>query len=202
MSVRHLLKYVKNLHLGQTAWIVGKGPSLRFLQAAHFGDGPVMAMNEAIMVVQVLGLPNRLYTMQKDGCSHQPCVCKPQGDAPPLVMLKERITLFLQRPGYSELCFPKHENAVYIQPEIDMGLPADAMSIRMCAAIARCMGCSEIVFLCCDSLANGDIRKFDFRSGEIMEDSASVHYLPNNPRLLKDLGTFPFRCTIPEREMA
>jgi hypothetical protein len=202
MSMPRLLKYLRNMYMGQTAWIVGKGPSLLHLQAEHFGDGPVITMNAAIMPVQALGLPNPLYAMQKDGCSHQPCVCKPRGDELPLVRLAESTTLFLQRPGFSEQCFPMHENAIYIQPEIDLNLPEHAMSIRMCAAIARFMGCSEIVFIACDSLANGDIRRVDFWTGEIKEDAASVNYLPNNPRLLKDLGKFPFRCVTPEGEMA
>jgi len=202
MSVRLLLKYVKNMHMGQTAWVVGKGPSLRHLRAEHFGDGPVITMNEAIMSVQALGLPNPLYAMQKDGCAHQPCVCKGRGAEPPLVVLEESTTLFLQRPGYSELCFAMHKNALCVLPEIDLKLPAHAMSIRMCAAIARLMGCSEIIFMCCDSLANGDIRRVDSWTGQIVQDAACENYLPNNPRLINDLGGFPYRFITPERETA
>jgi hypothetical protein len=202
MITRRLLKYFRNLHMGQTAWIVGKGPSLKFLRADHIGDGPVLAINEAILPVQSLGLRNHLYAMQKDGCTHQPCICKPRGEEPPLVVLHDDVTLFLQRPGASTLCFPMHKNAVYVNPEQDLDLPAPAMSIRMCAAIARYMGCTEIVFVACDSLVNGDIRKIDFWTGEVKIDSASAHYLPNNPRLLNDLKGFPYRFLTPEGETA
>lgn len=202
MSARRLFRCVRNIHLGQTAWIVGKGPSLLALRTGDFGDGPVIAMNAAIMKVQALRLPNPLYAMQKDGCAHQPCVCEPQNGKPALVRLEASTTLFLQRPDYSEKCFPMHENAIYMQPETELKLPKPAMSIRMCAAIARFMGCSKIVFLCCDSLVNGDIRRVDARTGNIVQDAASNHYLPNNPRLLKDLGKFPFRCVTPKGALA
>lgn len=195
-----ILKDLRGVHTGETAWIVGKGPSLMNLRAGHFGAGPVIAMNAAIMIVQALGLPNPLYAMQKDGCSHQPCVCRPRGDQPALVILKESTVLFLQRPGFSERCFPMHANVIFVQPEKELQLPTHAMSIRMCAAIARLMGCSKIVFVACDSLANGDIRRVDFWSGGIVQDAGTAHYLPNNPKLVKELGRFPYRCLTPEAQ--
>lgn len=192
---------LRDLHAGETAWIVGKGPSLRNLRADHFGEGPIIAMNEAIVIVQDFELSNPLYAMEKDGCTFQPCICKANGNGKALVSLNESTTLFLQRPGSAADCFPMHQNTIYVHAS-EMGLPADSMSIRMCAFIARLMGCSQIVFVACDSLTNGDVRRVNFWNGEVVKDHGSGHYLPNNPRLLNDLGEFPYRCITPESETA
>ena len=47
---------LRNRHAGQTATVVGKGPSLLTLTPRDFGSGPVIAINHAILEVRKLGL--------------------------------------------------------------------------------------------------------------------------------------------------
>ena len=61
------MKSLKNKHLDQTVWIVGKGPSLQYLKKEDIGEGIVITINHAVLAVEPLGLPNTIYSMQKDG---------------------------------------------------------------------------------------------------------------------------------------
>ncbi len=78
---------LKRKHAGTCAYIIGKGPSLMHLRAQDIGPGPVIVLNEAVAIVQQLGLPNPVYSMQKDGCMTEdpftiprPCgTCAPLG---------------------------------------------------------------------------------------------------------------------------
>lgn len=197
-----MVKQLVGIHPGETAWIVGKGPSLVYLRAEHFGPGPVITINQAILVVQDLGLSNQLYSMQKDGCSDRStCPVCPKERAS-MVYPHQDVTVILQSHcdgmPYSEYCLPDHPRRILIEPTKELGFDrADVMSIRMCAAIARIMGCASIVFVCCDSLANGDTRRLDVLTGEIVQDEGTIHYVHNNPRLLEDIGSFPYSTLTP-----
>ena len=188
---------LRDRHAGETAYIVGCGPSLAHLRAEHFGPGPVIALNDAIMLAQALGLPNALYTLQKDGCfDGRACYCQGEGA---LVRLLESTTLIVQRV-FSEYCFPGHARRLVVDVR-DLGFTrTGTMSIRMAAALARQMGCSKIVFACCDSLVTKDARRFDITSGTAFQTTGSAHYLPNNPRLLRDLGKIPREFLTPQEQ--
>lgn len=62
-----------------TGWIIGKGPSLLNLRDYMIGAGPVVTLNEAILPVRKLHLPNMIYVFQKDGCEPH----GPDGYLPP-----------------------------------------------------------------------------------------------------------------------
>lgn len=186
------------LHLkdafGGTAWIVGKGPSLRHLRREHFGAGPVLAINEAIYVVQALGLSllrNPLYAMNKDGCrQHGEHAC-------PLENPRADVTVILQTPGFSEHCFPTHEKKILIDPVSELGFrEPTVMSVRMCAALARKIGCQHIKFLCFDALTDGDGRIYD--GAQVRSSGSSGHYSAVKPNLFADLGTFPYTFITPK----
>ena len=48
-------------------YIVGRGESLQYLTREYFGEGVVIALNRAIIKVNELNLPNKIYLLQKDG---------------------------------------------------------------------------------------------------------------------------------------
>jgi hypothetical protein len=183
---------------GQTAYIVGCGPSLAFLQAKHFsyGNGPVITLNDAIIVAQKLNLSNPLYAMQKDGCFNRPCFCMGENAT---VRLQAHVTLVVQN-SYSAHCFPQHERRITISAQALGFRHNSVMSIRMAAALAKLIGCAGIIFTCCDSLINGDLRRYNPHTGQVVETLGSVHYKANNPRLMHDLGRFPKKYVLPEPE--
>jgi len=184
------LNALRHKHPGETCWIVGKGPSLRYLRAEHFGQGPVIALSHAIMPVQELGLPNPLYLWEKDG----------RDGFEPIHM---DVTIILQAgEDYSEHRWPEHPRRVIADPEQEMNFLAPEMSIRMAVVMAHVMGCTEIVFVCCDSLISEDYRRLDVMSGKIVEANEGA-YRRIKPILFEDLNAsgIAHRFVLPEAEL-
>jgi len=181
-------------YAGETAWIVGKGPSLAFLRDEHFGAGPVMAINEAVLVVQDLGLSNHLYGMNKDGCRNES-----KGHECPMVSPHSDTALILQTPDFSEYCFPNHPIRFVVNPVDELGFEHPAvMSVRMCIAIAKLMGCEKIILVCCDSLVNGDVRIYDGQQTKF--SSASDDYLAVILLVKKDLQDIAHEYILPRKK--
>lgn len=182
------MERLRGIHAGQTAYIVGKGPSLLHLRAKHFGPGPVLTLNDAIFAVLPLRLDNPTYSLQNDG---------------EVFAVPEHVTLLT--------------NSVYpgsIKPRIEwdavaMGLEGPAeMVVIVAVSVARMMGCARFVVLCCDSLA-GRSRKtctphadgsFTVRMemGDGSGPSATHCYTVNRPRILAALAALPYDLVTPE----
>lgn len=196
---------LRGIHQGEAAWIVGKGPSLGNLRAEHFGEGPVIALNQAIVMVERLSIPNPIYSLQKDGCGyvgkHSHCLQREDVD---WMIRPKHATLILQdTEGYSRDCLQNYEPRVLIDPVRDLGFKhLDTMAVRMGIAIAKRMGCIFIVMMCCGSLVNGNIETFDVWKGAAERTSAGDHYLPARPHVLKDLRGIRHTFFIPESREA
>ena len=136
---------------GGTAWIVGKGPSLAHLRREHFGAGPVIALNQAIAVLEALGLANPVYALQKDGCGltepHEQCALR---DGHDWMLRPEQAVLIVQTtPGYSKFCLSNYEPRLEIDPVRDLGFHyPQTMAVRMGIALARLMGCGRVMMMC------------------------------------------------------
>lgn len=181
-------------YAGETAWIVGKGPSLANLRAEHFGEGPVIAINEAILTVQELGLVNPLWGMNKDGCRNEA-----RGHACTMVQPHQDVTMILQAPGFSEYCFPTHPYRLFVNPVRELGFEQPSvMSIRMCIAIAKLMLCSKIMVVCCDSLVNGDMRIYD--GAKAKTNGASGHYSAVMPLVKQELKDIAHEYVLPRND--
>jgi hypothetical protein len=194
---------LKDRYDGQSAWIVGKGPSLAYLTADHFTDpGPVLTINESILIVQELDIPNPLYSMQKDGCAWLPLAdhCGPVCQVkPPMCYPKEEVTVILQDPGFSERCLPDHELKLWVDPTRELSFlePAE-MSVMMCIRLAMLMGCVIIHFVSCDSLV-GDYRTIDVRTRLAYNTGDSGYYAYVVPRIRAEMEGFPHRIVTPGR---
>jgi hypothetical protein len=103
--------------------------------------GPVIALNHAILTVRQLGLPNPLYSMQKDGCLVPPL--------PPE-------TLILSA-AQSRRCFQDYAPR-YVIDVTTLGMNVRAMSTTFAVALANLMGCSAVRMLACDGYTVGDFR--------------------------------------------
>jgi hypothetical protein len=142
----YCIERLRHKHLGETAWIVGKGPSLANLRAEHIGKGPIIAISEAIIPVENLGLENVTYAMQKD---YDP----PEHD--PIAPPKKAILLTHERevPGRHKDYKPRY---VFDNP-LDFDALWNTPSSLTSVLIAQLFGCSKIVFISFDSCTNGSL---------------------------------------------
>ena len=167
------------------AYIVGKGPSLLELTQADFPpDAYVIALNQAILSVRNLHLPNATFSQQKDGCvgqnRHQMPpprhVCPPTSDmVPPL----SPETVLLSK-AESPTCFYDYPNRVVI--DVEALLPGRRWftpSSPVAAAYAvKVLGCDSLVFQAHDSYKNGDLRRV--MGSELVYDHSNDTYATNS----------------------
>ena len=159
---------LRNRHPGQTCYIIGKGPSLVNLRAHHFGPGPVLVINESIRYVQTLGLPNQIYSMQKDGCMTEdphniprPCGSCHLNDPPwqrkPVTNPYPGIAVLFSQ-HLSSWCLHGRPNR-YVFTDAELGYEGYPMTMSTLEAIplARHFGCAHVVMMCFDSVTHGDL---------------------------------------------
>jgi hypothetical protein len=125
---------LRGRHRGETATIIGKGPTLLTLTAADVPTGPVIVLNSAIREVRALGLPNPTYSMQKDCAVAEP------------VLPETLILSSAQSPD----AWPAYPQRHVLNIEAEFELPWGSMSSPMAVELAAAMGCARIVMLCHD----------------------------------------------------
>jgi hypothetical protein len=161
---------LRGRHAGQTAVIVGKGPSLLSLTSEDFPPGAVViTLNQAIVQVRTLGLPNACYLMEKDGCIRHdnravlPLGCIADGamtDHGDMIAPLDDETLLLS-VAESSVCYRDHPYRYLFDVEADFGLVWWTMSAPIAVRIAEVMGCTELVMLGHDAYTSGDVRRVE-----------------------------------------
>jgi len=155
------MRELKDRHKGETAWIIGKGLSLRFLKKSDFGEGPVIAIYEALIPIETMRLPNPLYSLQKDGgrlkkrlhqmdaeCDHQT-----ECDFCEWVVRPLTATLLLHELE-ARHCF-KDYSPRYTFTLDEIGMQENQFSLACAIKIAQYMGCDKVRFVSCDVHATG-----------------------------------------------
>jgi hypothetical protein len=183
-----LLEQFRGFYKGSEGCIVGKGPSLEFLSERHFGGGPIVVINDAIRVVERLKLSNTIFSMQRDG-------------VPEIMVRPEGAILVLQStPGYSGLWYPDYGPRLTISPCDDFGFSVPCeMSIRVAIAFALCLGCSSLSLLCCDSLANGDFRTYNTKTGKVFPGTGDGNYAAVVETAKRDLSFVKHYFVTPQK---
>lgn len=158
---------LRNAHKGETAYLVGRGPSLLDVTAEDFGPGPVVAMNAAILNVRALNLPNVVYSMQKDGCTGEtgldPCEGKCPARVRSMVRPVQPEILLIHRPEPSwnfTDCFRDYRPRYTFSCQDDLGIKWNTPSTGTFVQIARLWGISQIVLVAHDAL-KGELRRVD-----------------------------------------
>lgn len=152
----------------QTVWIIGKGPSLQYLTKEDIDPGPVITINEAIIKIEEIGLPNFVFSMQMDGGKRKryPHKSNPDCDYTPncgdrcghMYRPKKGATLLFH--VYQALyCFPDYSPR-YVFNSLDLGLPRSTFSIPVAVKIGILMGCNRFHFVSCDSYVNGCVESY------------------------------------------
>lgn len=143
---------LKGAYAGQTAWIVGRGPSLLNVTKEAFGAGPVICLNEAIINISGLRLPNDVYTLWRNG------------DVLPDLPKHGAAMLLCENPVRpdppSATLYPDYDRRYIFECRRDLGCDPPA-TFTMLAALeiaVRIMGCTKIVFVSFDSCTVGDVR--------------------------------------------
>lgn len=144
-------------HRGQTASVIGRGPSLLELQASDIGPGPVLTLNTALLRVRSLGLPNPIYSLQKPGCLVEPQMPETVIHVP-----------------HSAHCWRDYPQRVVLDIWHLFGLTGRCMSATLAVAVAGLMGCARIRMLCQDGFTRGDLRAVE--DGERVVDNGGRGY--------------------------
>ena len=129
---------LKGKFKGQTAYIIGKGPSLKYLSKEDFTEGGlVIPLNEAIKIAENISLPSTFTIMsqQKDGKPE--CMVQPE-NAPLLLHEQE-----------SKDWFPDYPERYIFDVERDYGVH-HCNSVIAAIEFAKLTGCNKIVFMCFD----------------------------------------------------
>lgn len=159
----------KDIYKGQTIWIVGKGPSLQYLKKEDFGQGPIITINQAIIKVEELDLPNPTYSMQKDGgdrktypkhmlrpdCEYTPNCNDKCGN---MYRPKRGATLLIHKHE-SLYCFPDYSPR-YVFDWKEFGLRHNQFSVIISIRIGILMGCIKFHFVSCDVHTTGSLESY------------------------------------------
>jgi hypothetical protein len=178
---------------GKEVFVVGKGPSLEFVSSDIFLPvSPVICLNDAIVAIERLNIPNQLFSLQKDGYVMD------------MVEPASNTVLILQStPGYSGEWFPNHPKRILVDPLTDLGFEhEEATSAEMAIRFACMLGCSHIHLISCDVLANGDTRTFSPRNKEVFIDDTKVAtYSHAKYRIMLQLENLSYDFVIPRSTM-
>ena len=194
-------KVLRRKHVGETAWVVGLGASIKHLTAEHFGSGPIITMNGAIKIVQELELPNQIYSLQKDGCEKRDLPGHQCGEK--MIYPRVDIPVILPRRGYGELCLKEHPSRLWLDYVKSLNLEPPEMSVRIAVALAmRIMGCTRIAFVCCDSLIGDkpkNMRRYYPETGRIAIPPNHGNYIYVRPIVLGDVQGIPHYVFMPNQ---
>lgn len=176
---------LSNRYVGGVAYLVGKGPSLEYLEKKHFkDDGAIIAINQAIAKVEELKIDLPTYSFQKDGCQERYNPSHTCGY--PMIMPASKETTLILTEQFSKFCLRDHPNKIIISTS-DFGFMPPEMSLRICLALAKFMGFTKFVFVCCDSLTVKDYQTYDpVKKTKVLQKDFK-NYQSLRPRIFADL---------------
>jgi len=178
---------LQDIHKGEVAYIIGKGPSLQWLNKSYFDKGIVITLNQAITKVNELGLSNLTYSIQKEGpdpwgkgdaCNNDCFNCSAFAVDPAGATL-------IVNSNQSPLCFKDYKPRIMIN-QVELGLTPIHWSAALAIQLAKHMGCMDIKLLCFDSI-NGELRSYV--SGEVLprRNKNLIRQLKGQKSLLQDI---------------
>jgi hypothetical protein len=163
-----------NKYEGQTAWIVGLGPSLEHLKVGDLGPGPKIPIGSAVHSIETLGFTDHVYSMQKGGGKNKekpnsltPDCRSRECDKCPGMARPEKATL-LVHDLESLYCFEDYSPRV-VYTLADIGLQQNVFSLVAAVMVAKLMGCTKINLVSCDFHVSGDIGRA-YADGRTMTD--------------------------------
>ena len=143
----------KDRHVGQRAYVVGKGPSLDRVEVlkAHLNGGVVFCVNESIRKIELIGLTAPTYAVQQDSSLKDRCVPNRA-----VHFMNCRQSVPEDHPGDKHHKIrkvdvsPWNKDAVLYDPGM-FGETVSTLTAIIALRLARFMGCTELVFVCFDA---------------------------------------------------
>ena len=150
---------LKDKHCGETCYIIGKGNSIKKLSNDTIGEGFIIALNQAIQVVEEVCYSNETYSMQKDGASpnirdHCPCVEGEITECPHDMVTPIYSTLLLHEHE-SKFCLPNYEKKIIFDAE-QLNLYMFTPSVVCAIELAKYMGAVSLKMIGFDSYTDDD----------------------------------------------
>lgn len=138
----HKIEHLRGKFAGKVCNIIGKGPSLDYIQPSDLADGPVIAINESIHQMEnMIPCPKDLFLMQQDTGIN----CRPKA-----------ATMLLY--FYIKHLYPEVKNR-YVFTDTDFGRGRHGLTVLVAIACARYMGCTGVRLICFDACVN---KKLDY----------------------------------------
>lgn len=174
----------KDKHLGQTCYIIGKGPGLDTIPFwSAFKPGcPIIAVNEAIHAVEKHDWPeNPIYCLQQDTILREKCWSK-----------KGTMLIPFTLRWYNE-----HPSVLtYIHTDFPLPDKRFPFSVEMSIHVAKCWGCSDIVLMACDASVT-KVCDYAISIGHVPAGN-KLRYLEHNKYIAKALGDLPYSFMYPK----
>jgi hypothetical protein len=181
------LRELSGKYNGESAYVVGKGPSLDNIKASDFPNpkSPVICINESIHIIETLGLPNPLYVIQQDAQLKE--ACQPKNAT---ILLS-----FNARNFYS-----RYDNKYIYSHEL-FQIPTNSLSVRCAIELLKMMGIVQIHFIAFDACVNGETSY-----AKVIGHSSSAsgadpkRFLRHRGEIDKQCGVLPHTFSLPERQ--
>lgn len=153
------MQQLKDKYINQTCYIIGKGTSLKNIKRKDIGEGFIIALNQAIQVIERVKFPNDTYSMQKDGASpvcRDKCPCEiNKRKRCPHDMVKPKYATLLLHEHESKECLKDYEKRIIFDAE-KLGLYMFFESVVCAIELAKYMGANHIKMIAFDAYVNGD----------------------------------------------
>ena len=161
---------------GETAYIVGKGPSLDRLTAQHFDTtGPVFCINEAIHAVEKLDIKNPVFGVQQDVGLKNTCA-----PARGIIFVSHSVQAW-----YANF----DRKIVYVPHEL--GLKDYSLTAQIAVELCKRFAVAKIVMLCFDSF-QGNTEYAKAVGYAPTRGGNPTRFLQHAKMLQQQLGKFPY----------
>lgn len=156
-----MLQALKDRHLSETAWIIGKGKSLLNLKRRDISAGIIIAIYEAIIPIEMLQFPNVAYSLQKDGGLSKRVPFSQSADCDGREcdycdgMVRPRGSVLLLHEAEAKYCFEDYSPR-YVFTLEEIGMPNNEFSLVCAVKIAKFMGCEKFKFVSFDAHTHGN----------------------------------------------
>jgi glycosyltransferase involved in cell wall biosynthesis len=151
------METMRGRHAGQDIYIIGKGPSLKYLTKEMIGEGVVITLNDAIAKIEELDIPNDVYAMEKDGYYKDNKPCFDTHDCSIHSIMPKKSALLVHK-WESLNCMPDYTPR-YIFDNEELGLNPQNPSMLSAIMIGSLMGCKKFHFVSFDAF-QGDHRTY------------------------------------------
>ena len=170
---------------GKTCYIIGKGPSLNYLNKKHFPtNGPVIAINESIHKVETINMYNPTFMIQQDTSLKD--TCRPKFAT--VLVASTAQNWYANYP--KKLVFSRNNLGVAV-----------GVTSEYAVVIAKELKVKKIVFLCFDAVTNGNVEYADIIPYLSTRGGPTDRFKKNGKMMLAHIGDIPYVFVTPKHPL-